>query len=217
MDTLDCIRTRRSIRKFKPVKIPEQTLYVILDAANAAPCAGNLQSWRFLVVEELAKIKVIAKAALEQNWIATAPTVVLMLSESGQLEDEYSDRGKKYDDQNVCLAAENLMLAAWDFRIGSCFVGSFTEARLRKEFKIPESVKIHAIIPLGYPAEFPKSPNKAGIEDLTSMEAYGDTLKHDRRFIAGIAFPEKVDLRFGEYADEKIKSAIKKKSSKKSK
>ena len=62
MDTIDCIKSRHCVRKFLPNKIPEPVLYEILDAANSAPCAGNIQSWRFLIVEDEDKKKIIAKA-----------------------------------------------------------------------------------------------------------------------------------------------------------
>ena len=116
------------MRAFQSTKIPEEVLYRILDGANQAPCAGGIQTWRFLIVEGDNAKKVIAKAALKQNWIANAPTIILMCSEPGTLVEEFGKRAKElYDIQNTAMAAENLMLAAWNFGVGSTFIAAFTE------------------------------------------------------------------------------------------
>ena len=57
MDPIECIRTRRSVRKFKTTKIPDIVLYRILEAACWAPSAGNLQNWRFIVITNRDKIR----------------------------------------------------------------------------------------------------------------------------------------------------------------
>jgi len=217
MDTFDCIRTRRSIRKFLPSKIPEEILYRILDAANAAPCAGNIQSWRFLITDEEDSKKVIAKACLDQDWIETAPVIVLILSDNKLLKMEHGERGEKlYDMQNAALAAGNLMLAAWHFGIGSTFVGAFTEAKLRKEFRIPDNIKIHAIIPLGYTAELPRPPGKIGINDLIHVDYWGRKLKERREELTGMIFHEAAEPRLlekgvqlGKEIGTKVKKTIK--------
>jgi nitroreductase len=211
MDVIDCIKSRRSIRKFLPNKIPEPILHEILDAANAAPCAGNLQSWRFLVVEKEEAKKVIAKSALDQDWIATAPVVVLVLSDNKALEEEYGSRGATlYDIQNAALAAENLMLAAWNFGIGSTYVGAFTEAKLRKELRIPDSIKIHAIIPLGYPTEMPSSPGKIDVANLTHVEHWGRHVSITREAKEGFIYPSAEAPRVIEKLKEKTKKTVKK-------
>lgn len=212
MDTIDCIKSRHCIRKFLPNKIPEPILYEILDAANAAPCAGNIQSWRFLIVEDENKKKVIAKAALEQDWIATAPVVVLILSDPSALEEEYNKRGKEvYDVQNATLAAGNLILAAWNYGISSTFVGAFTEAKLRKEFRIPDHAKIYAIIPLGYPAEMPSPLGKIGVHNLTYTEHWERAVKESREAKEGLIYPGISAPHIIEQLKEKAKKVIRKK------
>jgi nitroreductase len=210
MDTIDCIKSRRSIRKFLPNKIPEPVLYEILDAANAAPCAGNLQCWRFLIIEKEDAKKIIAKSALDQDWIATAPVVVIVLSDSKALKGEYGERGEKcYDSQNAALAIENLMLAAWNFGIGSTFVGAFTEAKLRKEFRIPDSIKVHAVIPLGYPFEMPRPLGKIDVHDLTHVEHWGREVSLAREAKEGLIYPGVEAPRIGEKLEEKAKTKAK--------
>ncbi len=222
MDTIDCIKSRRSIRKFLPNQIPEEILYRILDAANAAPCAGNIQCWRFIVVDEEPAKKVIAKACLDQDWIATAPVVIIVLSDPKALKVEYGERGEKqYCIQNTALAAENLVLAAWNYGIGSTNVGAFTEAKLRKEFRIPDNIKIYAIIPLGYPAEMPRPVSKADIRTLLNIDYWGRKLKGKRAEMEGLIFHEGAEPRLlekgvqlGKKVGAKVKKTIKRKAAK---
>ena len=209
MDIIDCIKTRRSVRRFQNTKIPEQVLYTILDAANQAPCAGGLQTWRFLVVEEEKGRQAVAKAALRQDWISSAPVIVLLCSEPKQLAVEFGKRALElYDAQNTSMAAENLMLAAWNFGIGSTFVSAFVETQLRTHFKIPAAIHIHGIIPLGYPAEAPLGIARVATEDLTYFEEWGNELKSEFKVISGIVYPEKYEVRLGEEAEKLAREVV---------
>ena len=50
MDIYDVIRTRRSVRGYRPDPIPEEVLTRVLDAARVAPSAGNRQPTRLILV-----------------------------------------------------------------------------------------------------------------------------------------------------------------------
>jgi len=211
MDIIDCIKSRRSIRKFLPNKIPEPVLLEIFDAANSAPCAGNIQNWRFIITQEEDKIKIIAKSCLDQNWIATAPAVVIVMSNNDVLEREYGKRGVDlYSIQNVAMAAENLMLAAWNYGIGSTFVGAFTEANIRKEFRIPDDIKIHAIIPLGYPAEMPRAFGKPSLPDTVDIEYWSKEVSEERAMKEAMIYPGVSAPRILEQVKNKAKTTVKK-------
>lgn len=51
MDVFEVIEKRRSVRKYKPLSVPNEDLKKILEAARLAPSAGNRQPWRFIVVQ----------------------------------------------------------------------------------------------------------------------------------------------------------------------
>ncbi|MBI2914822.1 MAG: nitroreductase family protein [Firmicutes bacterium] len=50
MNFADVLKTRRSIRKFKPLAVPSEDLREIVRLATLAPSAGNRQMWRFITV-----------------------------------------------------------------------------------------------------------------------------------------------------------------------
>ncbi|MFH0868955.1 MAG: nitroreductase family protein [archaeon] len=206
MDTFEAIRTRRSIRSYLPKKIPDEVLFAILDAGHHAPAAWNFTNWRFLVVETEEKKKVIAKAALRQEWIAKAPVVLIVCSEPGALVREGGERAKKlFQIQNVAAAVENMLLAAHDFRVASCWVGAFTEPLLRKEFQIHDDAEIHAIIPLGYSNERPKTPSRPAFSEVTFFERWEN---QDRVVTAPSPLARSKTL--GEHLEERKNSISKK-------
>ncbi|MEM3466786.1 MAG: nitroreductase family protein, partial [Candidatus Jordarchaeales archaeon] len=51
MDFYEVVRTRRSIRSYKPDPVPDEVLKRVLDAARIAPSGSNRQPWRFIVVK----------------------------------------------------------------------------------------------------------------------------------------------------------------------
>lgn len=182
MQTLDCIRNRRCVRKFKDQPIEDAKLYAVLDAARWAPSSGNVQNWRFIVIEDEKHKKLVVKASLGQNWLLTAPIIVLVCSNSAP-EKAYSGRGKElYSKQNTATAIQNILLAAHDQGLAGCWVGAFTETGVRKELKIPDDVDIHAIVPLGYPAESPRAPSRIELADVLYFEKWGEAQRGEEPF-----------------------------------
>jgi nitroreductase len=71
---------------------------------------------------------------------------------------------------DVSIACAHMILAAWEMGIGSCWLGAFNEAEVKKIFGIPDGVRIVTIIPFGYPANYePPLPRKK----LDHIVSYG--------------------------------------------
>jgi nitroreductase len=173
MDARECIRTRASVRSFKTDDIPDDVVDDILSAAVQAPNAGNIQEWSFVVVRKPGNRKRLAQAAFEQNLISDAPVVVVVCADLGEIGNAYGERGESlFSVQDTAAAAQNLMLAAWDRGIGSCWVGSFNENAVREIIVLPGNVRPMAIIPLGYPASKPKKPARKEIKEVVRREFY---------------------------------------------
>jgi nitroreductase len=77
LKTMEAIERRRSIRKFKPDPVSEDTLNSLLDAARLAPSGCNAQPWRFKVVKDGETKRHLARAAYDQPFIAEAPVVLV--------------------------------------------------------------------------------------------------------------------------------------------
>ena len=83
MEALEAIRTRRSIRKYKPESIPKDQVNKILEAGRWAPSANNSQPWKFIVVDEPGLLQKLAEAAqsklLGMNGFVKHATVLLVI------------------------------------------------------------------------------------------------------------------------------------------
>jgi nitroreductase len=76
MDAVECIRTRMSIRKFKPEPVPMTLLKTVVDVAKWSPSYKNTQPWEVAIVsgkkkEELSKILI----GLVENRIKPSPDI----------------------------------------------------------------------------------------------------------------------------------------------
>jgi len=173
METLECIKARTSVRSFRPDLVPEEKISRILEAAANAPSAGNVQDWNFVVVKDSKRKKILSEAALGQDFVAQAPVVIVVCSDLGRISSAYGERGRNlYSIQDTAAAVQNLMLAACDLGLGTCWVGAFSEEGVRKILNLPERVRPMAIIPLGYPAGKTRKPERMELKKVVHSESY---------------------------------------------
>jgi nitroreductase len=173
METLESIEKRRSIRNFSDLPVEWEKVGNILRAAQLAPTSGNIQDWKIVVVTDKTKRTAIANAALKQHWIAKAPVIILVYAEPTQNQRMYGLRGEKlYTIQNSAAAVENILLAATDQGLASCWVGAFDESMLNSVIGAPESVRPQAIIPIGYSDDKPTMPKRHRLVDIVYINSW---------------------------------------------
>lgn len=171
MNTIETIKTRRSIRNFDPEKeLTDDQISKLLESARLAPSAGNLQSWYFYIVKNKEKKEEIANAALNQQFIATAPLVIISCADLKRSESKYGDRGRElYAIQDATIATQNIWLTAAELGLGAAWVGAFVEDEIRKILTIPANLRPIAIMPIGYPKESPEPPERRRIEEISKI------------------------------------------------
>ena len=152
MDIDEIITSRTSIRTFKPDPIDDETIDVALRLANQAPSAGNLQARDFVVIKSSRTRKMLAEAAFKQDFIRTAPVVIVCCANLDRIKP-YGDRGRTlYCLQDVAAGVENMMLYLHSRGLGTVWVGAFDEAKVSEALSLPESARPVAMVPIGYPA-----------------------------------------------------------------
>lgn len=156
-DVLTCIRTRRSIRRFKPEQITDDELNKVLEAGTWAPTSkGQQQPFIVAVQKPELKEKLVRMNAeimgVTGNPYYDAPTIVLVFAPI-----EY---GKGLQDGSCIL--ENMMLAAHAIGLGSCWINREIEMfqtkegqQIMKEIGLPDGLMGIGALSLGYPASFP--------------------------------------------------------------
>lgn len=145
MQVFEAIEKRKSIRSYKPTPVTKETLKKVLEAARQAPSAGNIQPWRFIVVLDPKKRKKIAKGCRYGHFLDESPVVIV-----GCGDQKASPRWHAMD---TCIAMQNLVLAATEEGLGTCWIGYFNEKTIREILKIPKRLNIVALLALGYPKE----------------------------------------------------------------
>lgn len=148
----------------------------MLEAARWAPSAGNLQSVEYVIVTDKKTREMLAEAALGQEHVREAPVSIVVCCNKSKIS-RYGKRGEEiYALQESGACIQNLMLAAHALGLGTCWIGAFDEAKIRRVVGAPENAKPVAIITVGYPDEKPESSRKNGRHSVFK-DFYGNGLK----------------------------------------
>ncbi len=178
MDVLECIHTRRSIRKYQDIPIEFEKVGRIVEAGMAAPTAGNIQDYRFIIIQDKGKRGQIAEACLQQYWMEVAPVHIVVCVDIKRAKQFYGIRGERlYGVQHAAAAAENMLLTAHHFGLGACWVGAFDEEAIKSICGIPEYARPEVIMTLGYPDEIPPRPPKYVLETFSYIERFGNRIR----------------------------------------
>ncbi len=170
MELRDAIRTRHSVRAYRPDRIPAKTVDELVELANLAPSAGNLQGRDFVAVRDEPVREALDRAAGDQEFVAQAPLVIVVCANLARTATKYGRRGRElYAIQDAAAATENLLLAAHGAGLGACWVGAFAEEAVRKILRLPADVRPVAIVPIGYPAEEPGPSSRLPLEEVLHL------------------------------------------------
>lgn len=157
MDFYEVIKTRRSVRSYRPDPIPDETLHRVLDAACRAPSGNNTQPTRLILATDVTIKEALAAFSLSQSFIAEAPVVVVACGcELPQKPGSYRGNYGGYMGEhsvllNVAIAVDHLTLAARAEGLGTCWIGAFDNTKIKELLHIPGGVQVVALTPLGFP------------------------------------------------------------------
>jgi len=169
MDILKVVKERRSIRDFQKKKIPDDLLDKLIEALIWAPSAGNLQARKFYFIRNEKMRKMLAQAALNQNFIADAPLVIVGCSDS-RISSKYGERGVElYTIQDVALSIMGMMLVAHENGLGSTWVGAFHEKEVVKILNLPRHLRPVTMVPVGYPSKIPSPPPRVSKKEAVEV------------------------------------------------
>jgi len=178
MELDKCIKGRRSVRDYLEKDVENEKLVKIIDSARYAPSSGNLQNWRFIIVKDNKKRNDIAIACLKQHWMAEAPVHIVVCNKIEDVKRFYGSMGELvYSIHNCAAAIENLLLTAYSLGLGTCWIGAFDEDAIKKILRIPNDIKIEAVITVGYPKEKEEPAERYSLDNLTFFEEWGEYAK----------------------------------------
>jgi nitroreductase len=168
MTVVEAIVGRYSCRAYEDKPIEPEKLDVIFEAARLAPSAKNFQDWRFVVVTDSDMRRRLAEAASNQRFLQDAGAVIVACSTS----DYVMRCGQPVAPIDVAIALEHIALQATELGLATCWIGSFDPQRVRALLNIPEDVAVIELMPLGYPADKAKGPNRLPMDKICCFEKW---------------------------------------------
>lgn len=178
MNLVECINTRRSIRKFTEEPVSHDTIEKIVELAKMAPSWKNTQITRYTVIESKEiKDKIAAEATNDFNakTLSTAAAVVAVsvvknrcgFERDGSYTTVKKDSWQMFD---AGVAAQTFCLAAHEYGIGSVIMGIFDYDKVAEMVDMPDTQEMVALIAIGHPAEKPEAPKRKTVEELVSYK-----------------------------------------------
>jgi len=167
MEFFETVRNRHSIRAFTAQAIESEKIQAILDAANAAPSAGNLQGYEIFAVTKREVLRALQRASYEQEFIGQAQIALVFCAHPARSAGKYGERGVNlYCAQDATIACAYAQLAATALGLASVWVGAFSDDSVRDAIGVDSDLRPVAILPIGYPGKEPKIRPRRAVDDL---------------------------------------------------
>lgn len=172
-DFLAFAQERRSYRRFRREVVPLEMIADCLLAASFAPSAGDIQPWEFVILSESEVLDGVVRACEAQDWLHDAPIIVLVLADLQKATDFHGDSGRLWARDSCSAAVQNLLLAAHERGLGSCWVSSFDETLLQEVVEFPDRMQPVALVALGFSDELLIEKSVHPLEQLIHFDTYG--------------------------------------------
>ena len=171
MDVWTAIRTKRMVRRFEGRPLAPEHIDRIVDAGRHAGSSKNKQRWDFVVVEDRATLQRLAEVGQFAGHVAGAAAAVAVVTPDptrpGASLSLVWDAG---------LAAENMLLAAWELGIGGCPATVYDQPLTRGILGYPEDRWCGYVLSFGYPADAedltrpPRAGGRKPLDEVTRRE-----------------------------------------------
>ena len=174
MDFETVVKRRRMCREFLERGVPQEKIDRILDLGSRYPSAGHTEPQEFIVVCDQRVKHDLARAALDQMFVAQAPVVIVVVSDVRRWARRYGERGVRFFSIiDGAFVAMIILLAAVDEGLGACFVAAFHDREVRQVLGLPADVRPIGIIPVGYCSEGPRRLARRSKARIVHHDRYG--------------------------------------------
>ena len=168
MDLMHAVKKRASIRQFAPTAVSDDVLEQIVDAGRRAPSGYNRQPWEFVIVRDKAILNQLGQI---QNCIGQVDAAIAVVVD---------EKATKYWKEDASAAIENMLLASVALGYSSLWIEGYVllkESFGKKILKVPDALRLLAILPIGIPAGESAQAGKKSLKDITYLDRYGERWK----------------------------------------
>ena len=167
---LQLMRSRRSVRRYRPDPIPDEVLQQVLEAGRWAPSANNQQPWAFVVVQEEEMRKEVARHATyyltRHARVDEAPVLIVLCAQARTRASRHPASG------DVRMAGMQMMLQAKALGLGTCWVDGLERGEIAQALHIPDYLDIVGLLTVGFPAETPPETPRKPLFEIVHYDLY---------------------------------------------
>lgn len=169
MDTIEAIKTRRSVRGFIDADVSDEMIEQVLEASRWAPSGLNNQAWRFIVVRNRDTKLALSKLTEYGPTIKSAPVLIVVF-----LDKDHMYHYTK-DVQSVGACIQNMLLALHSLGLGGVWLGEIlkNKEKVNKILDAPEPYELMAVIALGHPVMKERVSERIALPHLVFRERFG--------------------------------------------
>jgi len=158
MNTLDCIFSRRSIRKYINKPIEKEKIDLLLYAGFCSPTANNYQEWNFLAINDTTVLNDLS-LILEHGKMLNKATLAILVCADNNLQNN-----EGYQAIDCAASTQNILLTAHELGLGAVWLGIFPRKErilnIKKYFNLPQNINPITLIAIGYPDEAKEISNR---------------------------------------------------------
>lgn len=173
MEFEEVVRRRRMCRRYLDEDVSDEAVHSILRIGARFPSAGHTQPQEFVVVRDRGVKEDLARAALRQLFVARAPVVIAVVSDTRRSAGQYGERGVRfYSVVDGAFASLLVLLAAADLGLGAAFVAAFDDERVSAVLGLPSHVRPIGLIPIGHCAERGHAVPRRSLDEIVHRDRY---------------------------------------------
>ena len=165
----DAVRTIMAVREYDENReLPDEVVRRILEAGRLTASASNGQPWHFILVRSREGLRKLGSLVRTGPYTARAAAAIIVAYEKEAGAHGISDASR---------AIQSMMLTAWGDGVGSNWTGFAGLDSVRKEFGLPDSYDVVAVVPMGYPKrKIIGKKRRKPFEEVVSAERFGTPL-----------------------------------------
>jgi len=167
-EVFEAVRTVLAVREFADRPVADDVLRRILEAGRQTASARNGQPWHFILVRERDGLRKLGSLVRTGGYTANAAAAVIVAYEKATGQYGLSDASR---------AIQSMLLTAWGDGVASNWTGFGGIEGVRKEFGIPDTYDVLAVLPFGYPRrKIVGNKKRKTLNEVVSVERFGQTL-----------------------------------------